>query len=433
MAVLFPPLADELKSLCTSAEEDLVVVSPWLKKDALEFVLPSADAARRYLILTRGDLADFLSGASDIEAFRLLFEAGAEIRLLTNLHAKVYIADRNRAILTSANLTKPGLRENVELGFYTEDAIAVADLLDKVSFWADNGRLVNQQWFEDVEEALRARSEASKKVVEKRRQVRRASSGLSGRRIGLFSSPLLGSAMSSPPKSAVVADDAEEEQAITESVAEWYRRAWRRSAAKGPKIISPYRSIEPVGEWLTEVKSWSAEKRPRSARAFIRFFHLTLEWLPQDVLDKAVFQIQDHQISLTLDGMILASINELSLQEQHRLPQAQKVWLLVDQDLSPAAVTIKVSSTDLNLYMLESSWHNIESLNTAAEVWSSFARAAGSVHETRTPEFVLPSINRAKWLGFAVDYWLRGKRYYMLAGGATYEEQASKLLGSTSR
>jgi len=54
-------------------------------------------------------------------ALRLLLDAGAEIRGVRNLHAKLYLFGASRVILTSANLTEAGLLRNHELGFVASD------------------------------------------------------------------------------------------------------------------------------------------------------------------------------------------------------------------------------------------------------------------------------------------------------------------------
>lgn len=76
-------------------------------------------------MITRFCLTDFASRVSDISALRTLLEGGAQIRGVRNLHAKLYLFGRNRAILTSANLTETGLSTNHELGFVAEDASVV--------------------------------------------------------------------------------------------------------------------------------------------------------------------------------------------------------------------------------------------------------------------------------------------------------------------
>ena len=90
-------------------------------------------AARRFLcgsyktiqVITRFDLNVFRAGVSDTSALRALLNAGAQIRGVRNLHAKVYLIG-NRAIVTSANITEQALLRNHEFGFWSDDPTIVA-------------------------------------------------------------------------------------------------------------------------------------------------------------------------------------------------------------------------------------------------------------------------------------------------------------------
>jgi phosphatidylserine/phosphatidylglycerophosphate/cardiolipin synthase-like enzyme len=64
--------------------------------------------------ITWFNLADFAKGVSDIDALRMLLDAGASVRGIRNLHAKVYLFGVSRAIITSANLTAAALDRNHE-------------------------------------------------------------------------------------------------------------------------------------------------------------------------------------------------------------------------------------------------------------------------------------------------------------------------------
>ena len=54
---------------------------------------------------------------------------GAQIKGIRNLHAKLYLFGRQRAMITSANLTGAGLRSNDEFGCVSDEAVVVAGCL----------------------------------------------------------------------------------------------------------------------------------------------------------------------------------------------------------------------------------------------------------------------------------------------------------------
>ena len=100
------------------------IVCPFIKKGALERLLSRRPG--NVQVITRFNLADFAEGVSDINALRLLLEAGADIRGIRNLHAKLYLFGTSRAIVTSANLTKAALTRNREFGVVADDAAVIA-------------------------------------------------------------------------------------------------------------------------------------------------------------------------------------------------------------------------------------------------------------------------------------------------------------------
>lgn len=95
------------------------VICPFIKERAARRILEYGSPAQ-FQVITRFDLNCFLQGASDVAALRLLFEAGAQIRGVRNLHAKAYIVG-SRSIVTSANLTEQALSRNHEFGFVADD------------------------------------------------------------------------------------------------------------------------------------------------------------------------------------------------------------------------------------------------------------------------------------------------------------------------
>lgn len=102
---------------------ELRIVCPFIKARALVRILAPRPASLQ--VITRFNLADFADGVSDIGALRLLLDAGAVVRGIRGLHAKLYIFGTSRAIVTSANLTGAGLSTNREFGIVTEDPAAI--------------------------------------------------------------------------------------------------------------------------------------------------------------------------------------------------------------------------------------------------------------------------------------------------------------------
>ena len=126
--------ASELANGVALDRTALRVVCPFIKWRTLKPLLSPRPAFIQ--VITRYSLSDFAEGVSDIEALRLLLKAGASVRGIRHLHAKLYIFGSSRAIVTSANLTRFGLHRNHEFGAVTEDPAALRHCLDYFDeFW----------------------------------------------------------------------------------------------------------------------------------------------------------------------------------------------------------------------------------------------------------------------------------------------------------
>ncbi len=148
MQYIQPPWINYFFSKIQVVKKSLYLSSPYIKNTIATFlyeVLRSKpDLNLSIKILTRIKIQDLIEGASDLEAFEKLLEINelsgikAEVRCISNLHAKVYIFDEDSAIVTSSNLTPSGLKSNIEYGIEVTDSIAIRQMLnDMETYWND--------------------------------------------------------------------------------------------------------------------------------------------------------------------------------------------------------------------------------------------------------------------------------------------------------
>lgn len=81
-----------------------------------------------FRLITRFNLADFSCGVSSLEGLKFLAESGTQVFGIRDLHSKIYLFDNRTAIISSANLTNGGLRNNFECGVLTNDPILIEKL-----------------------------------------------------------------------------------------------------------------------------------------------------------------------------------------------------------------------------------------------------------------------------------------------------------------
>ncbi len=164
MQYIQPPWENHFFSKVQSAEKSLYLSSPYIKNTVATLLYEVLQSKQKLSlsirILTRIRIQDLIEGASDLEAFEKLLQLeelegiNAEVRCISNLHAKVYIFDKNSAIVTSSNLTPSGLKSNIEYGIEVTDPTAVQQMLvDMENYW-DAAETLTTEMFEQVTKRL---------------------------------------------------------------------------------------------------------------------------------------------------------------------------------------------------------------------------------------------------------------------------------------
>ena len=109
---------EELASALYAADQEVVVLSAFIKLEALKWLIENSNT-KRLKIVSRWQPSDLASGASDLSCFYLCKEANIPFGVSNQLHGKVYVVD-TRIFIGSANLTSKGLslslNQNDEFG-----------------------------------------------------------------------------------------------------------------------------------------------------------------------------------------------------------------------------------------------------------------------------------------------------------------------------
>ena len=143
--LLKSPWSKSFHQLVSLVEDNLMLVSPFIKRSKAEEILSElrhrgVQNQVRVAVLTDLRPESTLFGSMDLEA---LVDLGNnlpkfELTHLPCLHAKVYVADRAMAIITSGNLTDSGMSGNIEYGVAFKDEKVVeryAKILRDIRFW----------------------------------------------------------------------------------------------------------------------------------------------------------------------------------------------------------------------------------------------------------------------------------------------------------
>jgi phosphatidylserine/phosphatidylglycerophosphate/cardiolipin synthase-like enzyme len=111
---------ERLETLINQAERYIFLVSPYVTLDKLRSLVRSLQGAlaRKVKVKLVFRERDASSSGNDVlasETVRMLREAGMELRVLKDLHAKIYLSEKS-AILTSLNLLESSFNNSIEVG-----------------------------------------------------------------------------------------------------------------------------------------------------------------------------------------------------------------------------------------------------------------------------------------------------------------------------
>ncbi|MGC2422596.1 MAG: phospholipase D-like domain-containing protein [Candidatus Acidiferrales bacterium] len=136
MQIINSPWRKRFEAFVASARKELRIAVPYYSEDIIRIILERSKGTDRYFLLKLSD-GEVRDGVQSPRAVRLLQEHACTVKFIKNLHAKIFIADRNQAVVTSSNLTNSGLSENAEVGVLIDEPKAVQAVLSTFEKWYD--------------------------------------------------------------------------------------------------------------------------------------------------------------------------------------------------------------------------------------------------------------------------------------------------------
>ena len=138
-----------LAKLFSSVKSELTISCPYISDVGANLLLDSVTDTFKEKGLLRfiTDLSpkNIYQGATNPFSFDKFFQKINLVQIfhLPKLHAKVYIQDNQKAIVTSGNLTAGGLFNNFEYGIFTEDSNFVSYIKNDLTDYGNLGALIN--------------------------------------------------------------------------------------------------------------------------------------------------------------------------------------------------------------------------------------------------------------------------------------------------
>ncbi len=173
--VISSPWRSTFQQFLGATHKSLVVSAPYItKREAVwlsDSAIPSSTRQQTELTVLTNFAADsVLTNTLELEALEYFVNKfpQCEVVSVPHLHAKVYISDATRAIVTSANLTTAALDRNSEYGVIIDTPELVGQISADVGAYARLGSPVQA-------DTLRNLSQLSQQLIEQYRQLQSTS------------------------------------------------------------------------------------------------------------------------------------------------------------------------------------------------------------------------------------------------------------------
>ena len=101
-------LGDEIVRILSAANTEVIIVAPFIGKNAFSRLIDALPAGIDSRVVTRWRPEDVLSGVSDLRILDITKTRDIPLFLRNDLHAKLYVAD-NKCLVGSANVTETAL------------------------------------------------------------------------------------------------------------------------------------------------------------------------------------------------------------------------------------------------------------------------------------------------------------------------------------
>ena len=113
---------DKILDLFDGVQKEVKIISPFLTMSMAEKLCEvKKEKGVSCEFITRFYLEDMIAKANSMDAIELMMDNGINVYAVKRLHTKLYLFDRNYAILGSANFTNGGFKSNIELSLLVSD------------------------------------------------------------------------------------------------------------------------------------------------------------------------------------------------------------------------------------------------------------------------------------------------------------------------
>ncbi len=124
------PTSNAFYNLVSNCNNEMILCAPFIKTETVNEILRMKKDSSKLTVITSSNISNFIQNSSDLSAIKRLLESKATVLNYQNLHAKIYMFDKLKALITSANLTYSGMNRNYEYGVLIDKDEAAMDQIE---------------------------------------------------------------------------------------------------------------------------------------------------------------------------------------------------------------------------------------------------------------------------------------------------------------
>lgn len=154
MKLIISPWKNKFIEVISKTQKELFVSSPFINTTGIKILSDTIKEKKsiELSIITNLTLSTIVNRLTEPSALLELYKQFNEVKVssLGRLHAKVYLIDNEKGIITSANLTDGGLVHNFEYGVLIEDRNIVRNIKEDMLKYYSLGNILDKDLLEKV-------------------------------------------------------------------------------------------------------------------------------------------------------------------------------------------------------------------------------------------------------------------------------------------
>ncbi len=184
MELVKSPIEPTLQTLLQEASREILIASPFINVEGVKLIEKKIEKKNemQIFILTNLSAQNIISNVTQPKAILKLCEGfkTASISSLHRLHAKIYVIDERVSLITSANLTQGGLKENYEYGVVIKDEEKTRQIRSDLIAYRQLGNQISLELLKEIAEEnisiqeLKSKHETTVEKYEHTKAIRKA-------------------------------------------------------------------------------------------------------------------------------------------------------------------------------------------------------------------------------------------------------------------